>query len=127
MLNASKLFRTSLKKGRNLRYLRMDRLEIRPLIKAVLMPILWASTSQAGHISVSRQTRISGRIKANALSTAAGRSNGAKMQGVVVGSDLFVVANYGHVFTVENYAGNEAAFAGVQVDDTFVATEELFG
>jgi Ca2+-binding RTX toxin-like protein len=52
---------------------------------------------------------------------------GAKMQGVVVGSDLFVVANYGHVFTVENYAGNEAAFAGVQVDDTFVATEELFG
>jgi Ca2+-binding RTX toxin-like protein len=51
---------------------------------------------------------------------------GARLEGVVVGQDLIVVADYAPVFKVENYVGNEASFAGVQVDDTFVATEDLF-
>jgi hypothetical protein len=46
---------------------------------------------------------------------------------VVVGQDLIVVADYALVFKVENYVGNEASFAGVQVDDEFVASEDLFG
>ena len=48
------------------------------------------------------------------------------MEGVVVGHDLIVVADYAPIFKVENYVGNEASFAGVQVDDTLVPTEELF-
>jgi Ca2+-binding RTX toxin-like protein len=52
---------------------------------------------------------------------------GARLEGVVVGRDLIVVADYAPVFKVEGYVGNEESFAGVQVDDTFVATDELFG
>jgi Ca2+-binding RTX toxin-like protein len=52
---------------------------------------------------------------------------GARLEGVVVGRDLIVVADYAPIFKVENYVGNEASFAGVQVDDTMVPTEELFG
>jgi Ca2+-binding RTX toxin-like protein len=51
---------------------------------------------------------------------------GARLEGVVVGHDLVVVADYAPIFKVENYVGNEASFAGVQVDDSFVSTEELF-
>ena len=51
---------------------------------------------------------------------------GARLEGVVVGHDLIVVADYAPIFKVENYVGNEASFAGVQVDDSFVSTEELF-
>jgi hypothetical protein len=29
------------------------------------------------------------------------------------------------IFKVENYVGNEASFAGVQADDTFVPSEDL--
>jgi hypothetical protein len=52
---------------------------------------------------------------------------GARLEGVVVGRDLIVVADYAPIFKVENYVGNEASFAGVQVDDTMVPSEELFG
>ena len=51
---------------------------------------------------------------------------GARLEGVVVGHDLIVVADYAPIFKVENYVGNEASFAGMQVDDSFVSTEELF-
>ena len=51
---------------------------------------------------------------------------GARLEGVVVGHDLIVVADYAPIFKVENYVGNEASFAGVQVDDSFVSNEELF-
>jgi Ca2+-binding RTX toxin-like protein len=51
---------------------------------------------------------------------------GARLEGVVVGRDLIVVADYAPIFKVENYVGNEASFAGVQVDDTLVPSEELF-
>ena len=46
---------------------------------------------------------------------------------MIVGQDLIVVADYAPVFKVENFAGNESSFAGVQVDDEFVPTDELFG
>ncbi len=51
---------------------------------------------------------------------------GARLEGVVVGQDLFVVADHAPVFKVEGYVGHEDSFAGVQVDDTFVPTDELF-
>jgi Ca2+-binding RTX toxin-like protein len=51
---------------------------------------------------------------------------GARLEGVVVGHDLIVVADYAPIFKVENYVGNEASFAGVQVDESFVPSEELF-
>ena len=52
---------------------------------------------------------------------------GARLEGVVVGRDLYVVADYAPVFKVENYVGNEASFAGLEVDGALVTTEELFG
>ena len=39
---------------------------------------------------------------------------GARLEGVVVGHDLVVVVDYAPIFKVENFVGNEAAFAGVQ-------------
>jgi Ca2+-binding RTX toxin-like protein len=51
---------------------------------------------------------------------------GARLEGVVVGQDLYVVADYAPIFKVENYVGNEPSFAGVKVDETFVPSEELF-
>ena len=51
---------------------------------------------------------------------------GARLEGVVVGHYLIVVADYAPIFKVENYVGNEASFAGMQVDDGFVSSEELF-
>jgi Ca2+-binding RTX toxin-like protein len=50
---------------------------------------------------------------------------GAGLEGVVVGRDLIVVADHAPIFKVENYVGNEASFAGVQADDTFVPSEDL--
>jgi hypothetical protein len=47
------------------------------------------------------------------------------LEGVVVGHDLVVVADYAPIFKVENYVGNEASFTGVQVDDSFVPSEDL--
>jgi Ca2+-binding RTX toxin-like protein len=50
---------------------------------------------------------------------------GAKLNGIVVGKNLVVVANYAPVFTFEDFLGNEQAFAGVQIGEQFVATEDL--
>jgi Ca2+-binding RTX toxin-like protein len=50
---------------------------------------------------------------------------GANLKGVVAGKNLVVVANYAPVFTFENFVGNEQAFAGVQIGDQFIATEDL--
>jgi Ca2+-binding RTX toxin-like protein len=50
---------------------------------------------------------------------------GAKLNGVLVGKNLVVVANYAPVFTFENFVGNEHSFAGVQNGDQFVAAEDL--
>ncbi len=51
---------------------------------------------------------------------------GAKLEGVVVGNDLHVVADHASLFTVENFVGHEDSFAGVDVDGTFVPTDDLF-
>lgn len=50
---------------------------------------------------------------------------GASLKGVVVGADLVVVASHAPVFKVESFVSNEKAFAGVQLDDTFIPTEDL--
>ena len=50
---------------------------------------------------------------------------GARLEGVVVGRDLMVVADYAPLFRVENYVGNEEAFAGIQNGDSFITTEQL--
>jgi Ca2+-binding RTX toxin-like protein len=50
---------------------------------------------------------------------------GAKLKGIVVDGDLVVVAKHAPVFTFENFVGNEQAFAGVQIGEQFVATEDL--
>ena len=52
---------------------------------------------------------------------------GARLEGAVVGNDLYVVADHAPLFKVENFVGHEAGFAGVQTDDGFVSTEDLFG
>jgi Ca2+-binding RTX toxin-like protein len=49
----------------------------------------------------------------------------AKLQGALLGKNLVVVANHAPVFTFEDFVGNEQAFAGVQIGDQFVATEDL--
>ena len=51
---------------------------------------------------------------------------GARLEGVVVGNDLYVVADYAPLFKVENFVGHEDSFAGVEVDGTMVPTEDLF-
>jgi Ca2+-binding RTX toxin-like protein len=50
---------------------------------------------------------------------------GAKLKGVVVGSNLVVVANNAPVFTYESFVGQEQAFAGVQIGEQFIATEDF--
>jgi Ca2+-binding RTX toxin-like protein len=50
---------------------------------------------------------------------------GAKLVGRVVGDDLMVVANNAPLFTFEDFVGHEQAFAGVQIGDQFIATEEF--
>jgi Ca2+-binding RTX toxin-like protein len=51
---------------------------------------------------------------------------GAKLQGVMVGADLVVVANHAPLFKVEDFLGNEGAFTGVHNGDRFIPTEDLF-
>jgi trimeric autotransporter adhesin len=50
---------------------------------------------------------------------------GAKLEGVVVGRDLWVLANQAELFIVEGFVGNEGSFAGIHNGETFVATEDL--
>jgi Ca2+-binding RTX toxin-like protein len=50
---------------------------------------------------------------------------GAKLNGVVAGGNLIVVANSAPLFTFEDFVGHEQAFAGVQIGDQFIATEEF--
>ena len=50
---------------------------------------------------------------------------GAPLDGVVVGKNLVVIANYAPLFTFENFVGNEQAFAGLQLGDQFIPTEDL--
>jgi Ca2+-binding RTX toxin-like protein len=52
---------------------------------------------------------------------------GARLEGVVVGRDLMVTADYAPLFTVKDFVGNEGAFAGIQNGDSFISTEQLFG
>ena len=52
---------------------------------------------------------------------------GARLEGAVVGNDLYVVADHAPLFKVENYVGHEDAFAGVDVDGSFVPAHDLFG
>ena len=51
---------------------------------------------------------------------------GARLEGAVVGNDLYVVADQAPIFRVENFVGHEASLAGVEVDGTTVPTHDLF-
>jgi Ca2+-binding RTX toxin-like protein len=51
---------------------------------------------------------------------------GARLEGAVVGNDLYVIADHALLFKVEGFVGHEDAFAGVQADDGFVPTDDLF-
>jgi Ca2+-binding RTX toxin-like protein len=51
---------------------------------------------------------------------------GARLEGAVVGNDLYVVADHAPLFKVENFVGHEDSFAGADVDGTFVSTHDLF-
>ncbi len=51
---------------------------------------------------------------------------GAKVQGMISGQNLIVVAANSPLFTVEDFVGHEQAFAGVQTDQGFVPTDDLF-
>ena len=51
---------------------------------------------------------------------------GARLEGAVVGNDLYVVADQAPIFKVENFVGHEDSFAGVDNDGTVVATHDLF-
>ena len=50
---------------------------------------------------------------------------GAPLKAVVAGQNLMVVANFAPLFTFEDFVGNEQAFAGVQIGDQFIPTEDL--
>jgi Ca2+-binding RTX toxin-like protein len=50
---------------------------------------------------------------------------GAPLKAVVAGQNLVVVANFAPLFTFEDFVGNEQAFAGVQIGDQFIPTEDL--
>jgi Ca2+-binding RTX toxin-like protein len=51
--------------------------------------------------------------------------SGSQVQGIRMGNNLVVVANNSPIFTFEDFVGHEQAFAGVQVGDQFIATEEF--
>jgi hypothetical protein len=51
---------------------------------------------------------------------------GAKVQAVMSGQDLIVVANNFPLFKVESFAGHEDTFTGVQTDHGFVPSDDLF-
>jgi len=48
---------------------------------------------------------------------------GAKLQGVMIGADLWVVADQAPIFKVEQF--DEAAFAGIRNGDAFMSVEDL--
>jgi hypothetical protein len=50
---------------------------------------------------------------------------GTRLQAVVSGKDLVVVADGAPVFTFEDYVGNEQALAGIRVGDEVVSAEDL--
>jgi Ca2+-binding RTX toxin-like protein len=50
---------------------------------------------------------------------------GAPLNGVVVGKNLVVIANFAPLFTFEDFVGNEQGFAGVQIGDQFIPPEDL--
>jgi Ca2+-binding RTX toxin-like protein len=50
---------------------------------------------------------------------------GAKLEGVVSGQDLWILADKALLFTVEGFVGNEASFAGIHNGETFVVTDDL--
>ena len=43
-----------------------------------------------------------------------------------MGPDLMVIADYAPLFKIENYVGNEAAFAGIERGDSFTPMQDLF-
>ena len=52
---------------------------------------------------------------------------GARLEGAVVGNDLYVVADHAPLFKVENFVGHEDALRRRRRSTTsFVPTEELF-
>lgn len=50
---------------------------------------------------------------------------GARLEGRVVGNDLYVVADHAPLFKVANFVGHEASFAGVEIDGELVTTDDL--
>ena len=52
--------------------------------------------------------------------------DGATLQGVMVGSDLVVVAHNAPIFRVENFLGHEDSFLGIRNGDEFIASNDLF-
>jgi hypothetical protein len=50
---------------------------------------------------------------------------GAPLNAAVVGKNRVVIANFAPLFTFEDFVGNEQAFAGVQIGDQFIPTEDL--
>jgi Ca2+-binding RTX toxin-like protein len=50
---------------------------------------------------------------------------GARLEGRVVGNDLYVVVDHAPLFKVANFVGHEASFAGVEIDGELVTTDDL--
>lgn len=51
---------------------------------------------------------------------------GARLEGVMVGSDLIVVAHHAPIFKVENFLGHEDSFLGIKNGDEFITADDLF-
>jgi Ca2+-binding RTX toxin-like protein len=51
--------------------------------------------------------------------------SGSQVQGIRMGNNLVVVANNSPIFTFEDFVGHEQAFAGVQMEDQFIAAQDL--
>jgi Ca2+-binding RTX toxin-like protein len=50
---------------------------------------------------------------------------GARLEGRVVGNDLYVVVDHAPLFKVANFVGHEDSFAGVEIDGELVPTDDL--
>jgi hypothetical protein len=50
---------------------------------------------------------------------------GASVKGIVSGQNMVVVVNNSPIFTFEDFVGHEQAFAGVQLEDQFIASQDL--
>jgi trimeric autotransporter adhesin len=50
---------------------------------------------------------------------------GARLEGRVVGNDLYVVVDHAPLFKVADFVGHETSFAGVEIDGELVTTEDL--